>query len=87
MTRTNRYTCGTCGGHIITVDRDEGVTPMFLNCRATPGCGGRMASEMYLVLDGEAPTHEWYRPTGKVKARDRDYVASGGLLIRPIATT
>ena len=45
--RINQYTCRDCKESTVTVDVDEGVTPMFLACRATPDCKGTMASAMY----------------------------------------
>jgi hypothetical protein len=47
--RLNQYVCRTCGGVITTIDRDEGVTPMMLACRATTDCDGSMFSAMYRV--------------------------------------
>lgn len=82
--RLNQYTCEMCGGVITTIDRHEGVTPMFLNCRATAGCSGRSYSSMYRVDPSATPTHEWYKPTGKIRAIDRQHVEMGGLLIRRI---
>lgn len=81
--RINQYTCTTCGGAITTIDRDAGTTPMFLNCRATEGCGGRMQSHMYRVDPTLEPEWEWYKPTNP-KGADREYVKMGGLLIRRI---
>ena len=83
--RLNQYTCDTCGGTITTVDLHEGVTPMFLNCRATEGCAGRMVSRIYRVEGEPEPQFEWYKPD-KPKKSDREYVELGGLLIRPVTT-
>lgn len=83
--KINQYTCQLCGGHIVTIDRDEGTTAMLLGCRATPGCKGSMVSEMYQVDQTLTPDHEWYKPH-KVP-RDpgmRDHVQRGGLLLRKI---
>lgn len=82
--KKNIYTCSTCGAKIITVDLDEGTTPMFLSCRATPNCAGRMSSAMYQVDQTQQPTHEWYKPTGKVRGAFREHVERGGLLIRVV---
>ena len=81
--RINQYTCETCGGVITTIDRVAGTTPMFLNCRATPGCDGRSVSSMYRVSPHLKPEWEWYRPK-KAKGENREYVDMGGLLIRRI---
>lgn len=52
--RKNAYWCEDCHGYIVTVDIDEGVTPMFLACRVkgepnAPGndCKGTSRSMMY----------------------------------------
>lgn len=52
--RINAYVCDDCRAVTVTVDRHEGVTPMFLACRAlgepnSPGnpCKGRGVSSMY----------------------------------------
>ena len=83
----NQYTCDRCGGFITTIDVDKGVTPMFLGCRATPGCVGRMTSHMYRVQGSPTPTHEWFRPSLKNARRQGpdmlDHVKRGGLDIRP----
>lgn len=50
----NAYYCDTCANYVVTIDVDDGVTPMFLACRAlgdpeevTNTCGGMMRSMMY----------------------------------------
>lgn len=52
--RKNAYYCEDCKGYIVTVDRDEGVTPMFLACRVkgdprdpANDCEGTSRSMMY----------------------------------------
>lgn len=79
----NAYFCPTCKGYTITVDVDEGVTPMFLGCRATGdvvACGGRAESlgyppEPWPMADPggrqipQTPMFEWYRPD-EVELRD-----------------
>ncbi len=52
--RKNAYWCPQCEGYIVTIDLQEGVTPMFLACRvkgepSDPGndCRGQMRSMMY----------------------------------------
>lgn len=86
----NIYTCEKCRGHIVTRDRDEGVTPMFVGCRATPGCDGSMRSSMYRVFDQEmAEGFEWYKPSHAELAVASDHVqqhcSMGGLLIRKVS--
>jgi hypothetical protein len=86
-TRLNRYTCQTCSGYIITVDREEGVTPFALECRATKDCQGDMYSSFYRDVHG-VPTYEWRKPMPAEYARMspamRDHVDKGGLDIYPI---
>jgi hypothetical protein len=50
----NAYWCDSCHGYVVTIDVDDGVTPMFLACRAKgeptdPGndCRGTSRSMMY----------------------------------------
>lgn len=81
----NQYTCKTCGKHIVTVDRDDGTTPFMIACQRSPACPGPMASHAYRVSQDLRPSHEWYKPVGKVKPAYRHHVAMGGLLLRPIA--
>ena len=91
--RENVYTCPECSGYTVTIDVDEGVTPMFLNCRATAGCKGMAHSAMY--PEGQrppwipAPTFEWFKPVGedyeKLSAAMKDHVDSDGLDLRPRA--
>jgi hypothetical protein len=91
--RENVYTCPKCKGMTVTVDIDEGVTPMFLNCRASGregDCDGMAVSAMY--PKGPRPPHvpapawEWFKPTGKDYARlspaMKEHVDAGGLDIR-----
>lgn len=91
--RENCYVCDKCLGHIVTVDSDPGVTPMFLGCRATEGCDGRMVSSGYPdpskkpASIGPA-TWEWYRPdfTQHYDREMKDYIHRGGLELRRIRT-
>ena len=87
--RVNAYTCNVCGLSIYTFDRDEGTTPMFLACRATPGCRGRSVSNGYPSgPPPQLPTWEWYRPPkNRLYTFDdemRDYIRRGGLVLRRI---
>lgn len=85
--KKNIYVCEKCKGHLVTVDRDRGVTPFMLDCRATLDCKGMMKSSMYRVFDPEiGADHEWYRPTALevVKSHLQSHVDQGGLLIRKI---
>jgi hypothetical protein len=91
--KRNVYTCNACGSKIVTIDRDEGVTPFAMECKAD--CGGDMLSGFYRALpsDGE-PEWEWYLPKhhrkykGYRKDADgdfRDYFKNRGLQLRKIA--
>lgn len=87
--RINTYRCGF--GHLtVTIDRDAGVTPMFLNCKH---CGGQASSAGYRPKDKEhlVPTYEWFRPSLKecMKMRGKsegllDHILMGGLELRAI---
>lgn len=85
----NEYTCKSCGGKIVTVNADRGVTPMFIRCRADMMCGGTAVSAGYQVDQAQRPTHEWYRPAGKeLRHLDkpmREHIKSGGLKIRRVS--
>lgn len=85
--KKNIYTCDKCGGHIVTVDVDDGVTPFMLTCKVDEACDGTMRSSMYRVFDqGMKASHEWYRPSpatgGRLSASALDHVMKGGLLLR-----
>jgi hypothetical protein len=73
----NVYTCDKCGEYTVTVDKDEGVTPFTIRCRAKDhpikggmtivGCAGRARSACYRLAGvlGSAysnPEWEWYHP-------------------------
>jgi hypothetical protein len=66
--KKNAYYCEECRGYIVTIDRDEGVTPMFLACRvkgdpadASNDCKGTSRSMMY-------PPEPWPEKDGFGKA-------------------
>ena len=91
--RENVYTCPKCHGFTVTVDVDEGVTPMFLKCRASGSegdCDGNAVSAMYPKGPRPsyvpAPSWEWFKPTGKAYKKlspaMKDHVDRGGLDIR-----
>lgn len=96
QTRLNRYTCEICGDSIITIDRELGVTPMFIACRAPrdagqPKCKGMMISSMYQNVAG-TPSFEWRKPTKEENAAldiylREEHVDRGGLLLYPIEET
>ena len=85
--RYNVYACES-GHHNLSMDVDEGVTPMFLTCRVD-GCGARSSSMMY--PKGEPPTHLfpvriiWRRATNGELKRERreggEHYRLGGLAL------
>lgn len=60
--KLNKYTCNTCEGEIVTIEREPGVTPMMIDCRATEGCEGLMMSWGYQIHYDVTPTWEWVKP-------------------------
>lgn len=87
---------GGCGSVTYAIHVDEGVTPMFLACRATEGCRGMAVSLMYpdppaprSVL--EAVAWEWFKPDAAALRKLRrknpalaEHVDMGGLDIREL---
>lgn len=84
--KKNRYTCDACGGVIITVDIDDGVTPAFLSCKTTLGCLGTMHSDFYRVQTTMPAEYEWLKPDSlKGYSRGmRQHIEMGGLVLRKI---
>jgi len=90
--RVNVYTCEKCGGKTTTIDRDTGVTPFMLMCRASGrvgDCDGYSYSCMYQPPRNHAePEWEWYIPgRGEIKRMtqaERQHVEQGGLSLRKI---
>lgn len=59
----NVYTCQACAGVVVTIDRDDGVTPFSIRCRAAEKCDGLMYSTFYQVGKKPlVPQYEWFRP-------------------------
>jgi len=88
--KKNVYLCRACGYPTVTVDRDEGTTPMVITCRRPSGCDGSAYSQFYKVEDWPLPPKfEWYKPEGKERKRlkeaMRQHFMMGGLLLRPIS--
>lgn len=48
--RKNVYTCELCSGHIVTVDREKGVTPFLIACRVNPHDAKLLTNEDNLSL-------------------------------------
>jgi hypothetical protein len=93
--RYNAYTCDTCEKAYLTLDLDNGVTPMFAPCFATQGCTGRAHSAMY--PQGEPPPWigepiiHWVKPSKEefmdLPASLRDHVRQGGLIRKATSAT
>lgn len=94
--RFNVYTCPD-GHQTVTLDVDDGVTPMFLGCRhdgTETACN--LMAESACYPDGPMPESlreayeefgwEWYRPSMKWARRQGpemlDHVERGGLVLR-----
>lgn len=91
--KINVYICPVCHGNTVTIDRDEGVTPFLLDCRAsgeTGKCKGMAQSSFYQAFHPmPEPAWEWYKPTDPVELSKMSkamliHVAQGGLQIRRI---
>lgn len=88
--KKNIYTCDACNGHIVTVDKDHGVTPFLIECKATAFCQGRMKSSFYRVFDQDMRAdYEWYKPKAHevIKPHLQHHVDQGGLLLRKASST
>lgn len=87
--KINRYVCDTCHSAIVTIDRDEGVTPMMLGCRRTKGCKGHMMSSWYRTDQTRTPDYEWYRPESLDGFSEpmQEHIRDGGLVLREIERT
>lgn len=81
--QVNFYTCESCDADIVTVNRDDGVTPYMIRCER---CGGVSVSAFYRVNQSTTPTHEYYRPVTVrgMSRKSKEYVRNGGLLLRKI---
>jgi hypothetical protein len=84
----NQYICQICGDGIITREICVGNAPPVIACQATDGCSGMMTTNFHRVPFGLEPSFEFYRPDfDSVKdQKTRDFLRTGGLLIRPIKT-
>jgi len=96
LERRNAYFCKSCRKVTITVDVNEGVTPMFILCpdckkeHATslmyqiPGC---MRFDMIKGIGSILPAeYEWYTPEAseikKLSSMEKEHVKKGGLMMR-----
>ena len=84
--KKNGYICQACGGRIVTIDIDDGVTPFAIPCEATEGCKGMMHSAFYTIPQFFDATFEWYKPetTEGLLPAEKEHVENGGLLMRKI---
>jgi len=85
--KKNGYICQECGGRIVTIDIDEGVTPFMLACRAKEGCKGMMFSCFYSIPQMLPAQYEWFMPES-YEGYDEAMIAhfeQGGLDIRTAA--
>ena len=86
--RENFYTCVACSAVMVTVDVDEGTTPMLIDCWVG-GCDGVAYSGWYepKPVGAGAAKWEWYRPTKKetrgFSKEVKLHCSLGGLLLRP----
>lgn len=88
--RINVYTCPK-GHKTVTIDTDEGVTPMFLSCMQKDddgkrNCIERAVSAGYRCDQSLMPEYEWFRPTStKGMSRDmKEHINKGGLDFRKL---
>ena len=92
--RRNAYFCKKCRKVTITVDIDEGVTPMLIPCihceqmansfmYQVPACMRYDFSNGIKILPADI---EWYRPEKnellKLSSHEKEHVNKGGLLMR-----
>jgi hypothetical protein len=78
--RISVYTCGAEDHKLVTIEREEGVTPFVIPCQE---CN----SEMLHRHDDEnaIPTHEWFKPrSGKFDKATYEHIQKGGLILRKI---
>ncbi len=75
--RLNAYTCQKCKATVITIDKDNGVTPFIIPCLTEiesmsslveypknrhRKCNGDMYSHFYTVPPFVTPLFEWFKP-------------------------
>jgi hypothetical protein len=87
--KKNAYKCEACRCLTITIDIDEGVTPMYLACRCAPhkSCTAPSQSQVYPSYAQDLGHHwEWFKPDSetiqKMSDEMKDHLARGGLAIR-----
>jgi hypothetical protein len=88
--KINTYTCPN--GHVtVTVDTDEGTTPMMLRCRQRASDGKHNCTEFaksafYQCDQSLTPEYEWYKPVSLkgLSNEMKEHVKMGGLEIRKL---
>jgi hypothetical protein len=90
--KINMYTCPK--GHVtVTIDTDEGVTPMMLRCRQKDDDGKHNCTEFaqsswYRCDQSLTPEYEWYMPPKHEwrlhPAPMREHFKMGGLELRKL---
>lgn len=87
--KKNIYECPK-GHQTVTVDVDDGVTPMMLRCRQKAdekhNCTEMARSSFYSVDQLLTAEYEWYKPASLkgLNSAEREHVKRGGLLLRKI---
>lgn len=87
--KINVYTC-PAGHTTVTIDTDEGVTPMMLRCTKKAdekhNCTEFARSAWYRCDQALAPEYEWYKPAtmNGLNRDEKEHVVKGGLLLRKI---
>lgn len=85
--KKNRYRCDSCGESFVTIDRDDGTTPMATACR-NENCRARALSQFYDIDQTLPAAFEWYRASdaevAKMKPASQYHHRMGGLFLRPI---
>ena len=88
--KINVYTCPK-GHKTVTIDTDEGVTPMKLMCRQKDddgkhNCTEWASSAWYNCDQSQKPEYEWYRPASLkgLNQGEKEHVELGGLLLRKL---
>lgn len=88
--KINIYTC-PAGHTTVTIDIDEGVTPMMIRCtkKAEDGkhnCTEFARSAWYHCNQALTPEYVWYKPAflNGLNKDEKEHVTKGGLLLRKI---
>jgi len=88
--KINTYTCPK--GHVtVTIDTDEGVTPMMMTCKhkkevGRGNCTETAMSAFYKCDQSLTPEYEWFKPKSfkGYSAAMREHLEKGGLEIRKL---